>query len=92
MTYDLKDAGNRLSELFARAVTEGPQRIASENEAVVVVSERDWATRGGAALADDRTEEKRSANFAEHLLAMPKGSPLASPPRRVDMRDVDLSK
>jgi len=47
MTWRLADAKNRFSELFSRALSEGPQRVRRHNGAVVVISERDFEKLSG---------------------------------------------
>ena len=42
MEWRLADAKNRFSELVSRALTDGPQRVLRRDDAVVVVSERDY--------------------------------------------------
>ena len=42
MDWRLADAKNRFSELFTRALAEGPQRVQRHDDAVVVVAERDY--------------------------------------------------
>jgi prevent-host-death family protein len=42
MEWRFADAKNRLSELINRALTEGPQRVLRREDAVVVVTERDY--------------------------------------------------
>jgi prevent-host-death family protein len=42
MAWRLADAKNRFSELVTRALTEGPQLVRRRNDAVVVVSCRDY--------------------------------------------------
>lgn len=42
MTWRLADAKNRFSELFSRALSEGPQRVRRHNGAVIVIAERDF--------------------------------------------------
>ena len=42
MTWRLAEAKNRFSELFTRALSEGPQRVRRHNGAVVVLSEQDY--------------------------------------------------
>lgn len=42
MAWRLADAKNRFSELVNRALTEGPQMVRRRNDAVVVVSCRDY--------------------------------------------------
>jgi len=42
MTWRLADAKNRFSELFSRALSEGPQHVRRHNGAVVVIAEQDY--------------------------------------------------
>lgn len=42
MEWRLADAKNRFSELVNRALAEGPQRVLRRDDAVVVISERDY--------------------------------------------------
>jgi antitoxin Phd len=42
MAWRLADAKNRFSEVFNRALTEGPQRVLRRHDAVIVLSERDY--------------------------------------------------
>lgn len=42
MQWKLADAKNKFSEVVTRALTEGPQHIARRDDAVVVLSERDF--------------------------------------------------
>ena len=42
MAWRLADAKNRFSELVNRALTQGPQMVRRRNDAVVVVSCRDY--------------------------------------------------
>jgi prevent-host-death family protein len=42
MTWRLADAKNRFSELFSRALSDGPQRVRRHNGAVVVIAEKDY--------------------------------------------------
>lgn len=42
MTWRLADAKNRFSELFSKALSEGPQRVRRHNGAVVVIAEQDY--------------------------------------------------
>ncbi|MCA9310106.1 MAG: type II toxin-antitoxin system Phd/YefM family antitoxin [Phycisphaerales bacterium] len=48
MEWKLAGAKSRLSELVNRVLTEGPQFIRRRNDAVVVVSERDYRRWTGA--------------------------------------------
>jgi prevent-host-death family protein len=42
MTWRLADAKNRFSELFSRALSDGPQRVRRHNGAVVVLAESEY--------------------------------------------------
>ncbi len=42
MDWQLADAKNRFSEVVNRALSEGPQRVRRRNEAVIVLSEKDF--------------------------------------------------
>lgn len=42
MEWRLADAKNRFSELFTLAITLGPQRVRRRNDAVVILSEKDY--------------------------------------------------
>jgi prevent-host-death family protein len=42
MAWPLADARNRFSEVFNRALAEGPQRVLRRHDAVIVLSERDY--------------------------------------------------
>ena len=42
MEWQLADAKRRFSELFSRALTEGPQRVRRRDHVVVVVGQRDY--------------------------------------------------
>ena len=61
MEWQLADAKNKFSEVFTKAVEEGPQRITRRNNAVVVVSQEEY----------DRLTGKRMS-FTEYLLSAPK--------------------
>jgi len=80
VTWHLAEAKNRFSEVFNRALAEGPQRIQRRNDAVVVISERDYEK-----LAGERPD------FKQFLLG--KGPTLEDLDLRRDrspMRDVKL--
>jgi prevent-host-death family protein len=42
MTWPVAEAKNRLSEVMRRALTEGPQRIARRDGAVIVIAEAEY--------------------------------------------------
>ncbi|MEX2214456.1 MAG: type II toxin-antitoxin system Phd/YefM family antitoxin [Phycisphaeraceae bacterium] len=60
MEWKLADAKNKLSEVFNLAQTKGPQRIVRGNDAVVLVSERDYEALTG-----------KPADFKQFLLDGP---------------------
>lgn len=47
MVWRLADAKNRFSELFSRALSEGPQRVRRHNGTVVILSEEDYERLAG---------------------------------------------
>ena len=47
MDWRLADAKNRFSELFTQALTLGPQRVRRFKDAVIVLSEQDYARMTG---------------------------------------------
>jgi prevent-host-death family protein len=47
MEWWLADARNRFSEVFNRALTEGPQRVIRRDDAVIILSERDYKKLSG---------------------------------------------
>jgi antitoxin Phd len=57
MDWRLADAKNRFSELFTLALTLGPQRVRRRNDAVVVLSEKDYERITG-----------RRPSFKEYLI------------------------
>ena len=42
MEWRLADAKNKFTELVNRALSEGPQRVTSRNDVVIVIAERDY--------------------------------------------------
>lgn len=66
-SWKLQDAKARFSEVFARSLAEGPQRVTRHGkEAVIIVSEEDWRMRVPLPSA---TEAKPS--LADFLLNSP---------------------
>ena len=57
MDWRLADAKNRFSELFTQALTLGPQRVRRRNDAVVILSEKDYERITG-----------RRPSFKEYLI------------------------
>lgn len=61
MTWQLREATDRFSEVFDRALSEGPQEVTRDgDEQVIVLSKRDYA----------RLEGKKSS-FKEFLFSIP---------------------
>jgi antitoxin Phd len=58
MDWRLADAKNKFSELFNRALTEGPQRVQRRDDAVVVIAARDYEKLTG-----------ETASFKDFLLS-----------------------
>jgi len=79
MVWKLADAKNRFSEVVRRALSEGPQRIQRREDAVYVVSERDYERLAG-----------RKQDFIEFLLDAPDLSELDLERDRTPLRDLDL--
>jgi len=90
MEWRLADARNRFSEVFNRALAEGPQRVIRREDAVIVLSERDYENLAG-----------KRHDFKRFLLG--KGSTLEavdltrdrSPMRRVNVsasRSISITK
>ena len=79
MIWKLSDAKNKFSEVFRRALHEGPQRIARREETVVLVSAEEFARLTG---------EKPS--FIEFLLNAPDLSALDLKRDKTPMRDLEL--
>lgn len=80
MTWRLAEAKNRFSEVFNRALAEGPQRVLRRHKAVIVPSERDYEKLTG-----------KRPDFKQFLLG--KGPTLESVDLTRDrspMRDVKL--
>ena len=51
MDWRLADAKNRFSELVARALSEGPQRVYRGHDVVVIMAERDYEELVGKRLS-----------------------------------------
>lgn len=80
MEWEFADAKKKLSELVARATTEGPQTIRHHNEAVIVVAEAVYQSLVGKRLS-----------FRDWMLGGPRTDDLKLPPRkRSPMREVEL--
>jgi prevent-host-death family protein len=48
MDWKLADAKNRFSEVFTKAIAEGPQRVMRRNDVVIVLSEEEFDKLRGA--------------------------------------------
>ena len=79
MDWQLANAKNRFSELFSKALTEGPQRVTRRNDAVVVIAEEEY----------DRLQGNKQ-NFIEFLLSAPDMSDLDLTRDKRPMREVDF--
>lgn len=79
MTWKLAEAKNKFSEVVRRALRDGPQRIERREDAVYVVSEKDYER-----LTGERPD------FIEFLLNAPDMSELDLERDRTPMREVDL--
>lgn len=78
--WQLADAKNKFSEVFTRAMTDGPQRVRRRGETVVIVSEAEYERLAGAPA--------KRMSLGEYLLQGPsfEGVDLSrdrSPPREV---------
>lgn len=62
MEWQLAEAKNKLSEVVSRALEEGPQRITRRNQAVIVISEDEYARLTGA---------ESTPNFIDFLFTIP---------------------
>jgi antitoxin Phd len=80
MEWRLADAKNRFSELVNRALTDGPQRVLRRDDAVIIVSEREYQRLAGS-----------RASFKAFLLGQgPSWNGLDMNRDRAPMRDVKL--
>jgi prevent-host-death family protein len=79
--WQLAEAKNKFSELFTRAMTEGPQRVRRRAETIVVLSEEEYERLAG--------NQPKKMSLGEYLLRGPsfEGVDLSrdrSPPREVN--------
>ncbi len=79
MVWRLADAKNRFDEAVRRALSEGPQRIQRREDAVYVLSEREYERLSG-----------RKPDFIEFLLDAPDMSGLDLERDRTPLRELDL--
>jgi prevent-host-death family protein len=80
--WQLAQAKNKLSEVFTRAMTEGPQRITRRGEEAVLMSLADYEKLAGAS--------KPAMTFAEFLMSGPSFEGVDLTRQRSPMRPVDL--
>ena len=79
MDWKLAEAKNKFSEVVKRALRDGPQRVKRRDEAVVIVSEREY----------ERLTGKRPS-FKEFLLNAPDMTGVEFTRDESPMRDVEL--
>jgi prevent-host-death family protein len=80
--WQLAEAKNKFSEVFTRALTEGPQRVRRRGETVVIVSEAEYERLAGNA--------ERKLTLGEYLLNAPKIAGLVIERDRSLPREVDF--
>ncbi len=81
MPWQLAEARNRFSEVFSRALSEGPQFVTRRNEEVVILARDEYDRLSG---------EKHKPNFIEFLTSGPSFEGVDLERDRGPMRDVDL--
>jgi antitoxin Phd len=81
--WQVAEAKNKFSELFTRAITEGPQRVRRRGETVVVISESEYERLAGKAAQPEMS-------LAELLMSGPSFEGLDLERRKSPMRPVDL--
>ncbi len=81
MMWQLADAKNKFSEVFTRAMTEGPQTITRRGEAVVVVSKAEY---------ERLAEPSPRMTFGQFLASGPSLEGVDLDRDRSEGRDVDL--
>lgn len=79
MEWQLADAKNRFSELVTRALRVGPQRVRRRNEAVIVISAREYEALAGEHIS-----------FKEYLMRGESLEGLDLERDRSSMREADL--
>ncbi len=80
MPWQLAEARNRFSEVFTRALSEGPQFVTRRNEEVVILARDEYDRLSG---------EKHELNFIEFLMSGPGFEGVDLERDRSPMRDVD---
>jgi antitoxin Phd len=80
--WQLAQAKNKFSEVFTRAISEGPQTITRRGEEAVLISRAEYERLAGAA--------KPKMTFAEFLMSGPSFEGVDLTRRKSPMRPVDL--
>jgi prevent-host-death family protein len=80
--WQLAEAKNKFSEVFTRALTEGPQRVRRRGETVVVVSEAEFERLSG--------NQPKKMSLGEFLLQGPSFEGVDLERDRSEGREVDL--
>lgn len=80
MEWQLAEAKNTFSEVFTRALSEGPQFVTKRNEEVVILARDEY---------DRLIGEKEKPDFIEFLLNAPSFEGVELARDRSPMRDVD---
>ena len=80
MVWQLAEAKNKFSEVFTKAIEEGPQFVTRRDQEIVILSKEEYQRLRG---------EKPSRSFIEHLLAIPKGDDLELERDRRPLRDIE---
>ena len=80
--WQLAQAKNKFSEVFSRAMTEGPQSITRRGEEAVLISRADYEKLAG--------PSRPKMTFAEFLLSGPSFEGVDLTRQKSPMREVDL--
>lgn len=80
--WQLAEAKNKFSEVFTRALTQGPQRVRRRGETVVILAEAEYERLAG-------TPAKKMS-LGEYLLRAPKVEGLVVERDRSPGREVDF--
>ncbi len=79
MVWQLAEAKNKFSEVFTKAIEDGPQFVTRRNEEVVVLSKQEYQR-----LTGDKP------TFVEYLMSAPKFDDLNLDRVDLEVRDVEL--
>ena len=80
--WQVAEAKNKFSELFTKAMTEGPQRVSRRGETVVILSEAEFERLAA--------NQPKRMSLGEYLLRGPSLDGLDLERRKSPMRPVDL--